>query len=99
MLTQSQVIESLRAHKSEIESRFGIVKLGIFGSFARNVQTEASDIDVVVEFAPNTPELWERKEALRLYIASMLGVQVDICREKYIKPLYRSTILGEAIYV
>jgi len=35
--------------RKEIEEKFGVVKIGIFGSFAKNENTDSSDIDIVVE--------------------------------------------------
>lgn len=71
----------------------------MFGSFARNTPTEKSDIDLIVEFEDNTPNLYDLKNKLRQYIMEHLGRDVDICREKYIKPYAREMILREAIYV
>lgn len=45
-----QIISSLESHKAEIR-RFGVAKVGLFGSFARNEQSPDSDIDLLVEFA------------------------------------------------
>jgi predicted nucleotidyltransferase len=99
MIQQQEALAFLSQHKSDIEKQFFVTKLGIFGSVARNEACEHSDIDVLVEFAEDTPNLWDVKEDLRLYIASRLNVRVDVCREKYIKPLYRTMILREALYV
>jgi len=73
--------------------------LGIFGSYARNEQTSESDLDLLVEFEDNTPDLTDRKEFLRNEIQSVFHIQVDICREKYIKPVFREQILSDVIYV
>jgi len=73
--------------------------LGIFGSFARNEQTPDSDLDLLVEFEENTPNLTDKKEYLREEIRTVFNLQVDVCREKYIKPIFRQQVLSDAIYV
>jgi len=74
-------------------------KLGIFGSYARNEQTPTSDLDLLVEFEDNTHNLTDVKDFLRKEIQSVFSIPVDICREKYIKPIFRQQILSDAIYV
>jgi hypothetical protein len=99
MIQQEHILRFLQDHKIEIEQRFRVAKLGVFGSVARNEISEQSDVDVLVEFLPETNNLWEVKDELRQFISSHVGTDVDICREKYIKPMYRSAILREVIYV
>ena len=99
MLAQNQVIRYLSANKQSICRKYHLKKLGIFGSYARNEQTPASDLDLLVEFEDNTPDLTNIKKNLRTEIQSIFHVSVDICREKYIKPIFRQQILDDAIYV
>jgi hypothetical protein len=99
MLAQNQIIHYLSANKQSICQRYHLTKLGIFGSYARNEQTPASDLDLLVEFEDNTPNLSAVKDFLRKEIQSELRIPVDICREKYIKPIFRQQILNDAVYV
>jgi hypothetical protein len=48
-LTRERILDELRRLKPELQTRFGVVRLGLFGSFARNEARDGSDIDVVVE--------------------------------------------------
>ena len=99
MYTQTDIIKFLADHKTDFQNRYNIIKIGLFGSYARNEQSEASDIDILVEFAPGTNDLFEKKSQLRATIQGVFNREVDICREKYIKPIFRKQILGQAIYV
>ena len=99
MVNQSQIIDYLSANKQSISRKYHLKKLGIFGSYARNEQTPASDLDLLVEFEDNTPDLTNKKEFLRKEIQAVFHIPVDICREKYIKPIFRQQILSDAIYV
>jgi len=40
----------LAAHKRELQQRFKVKDIGIFGSFVRGEQQKASDVDILVEF-------------------------------------------------
>jgi len=99
MITQNQIIHYLSTNKQSISRRYHLKKLGIFGSYARNEQTPASDLDLLVEFEDNTTDLTDKKDFLRKEIQSVFHIPVDICREKFIKPIFRQQILSDAIYV
>jgi predicted nucleotidyltransferase len=43
-------LKILKEHDDEIRSRFGVKRIGIFGSHARGEGKETSDVDVLVEF-------------------------------------------------
>ena len=99
MVAQSQILQYLSANKQSISQKYHLKKLGIFGSYARSEQTLKSDLDLLVEFKDNTPDLTEKKDFLRKEIQSVFHIHVDICREKYIKPMFRQQILSDVIYV
>jgi predicted nucleotidyltransferase len=99
MTNQSQILQYLSANKQSISRKYHLKKLGIFGSYARSEQTPESDLDLLIEFEDDTLDLAEKKEFLRKEMQSVFHVQVDICREKYIKPIFRQQILSDAIYV
>ena len=99
MINRSQILQYLSTNKQKISKKYHLKKLGVFGSYARNEQTINSDLDLLVEFEDDTPDLTEKKYFLRKEIQSIFNLQVDICREKYIKSIFRKQILSEAIYV
>jgi len=99
METKEDLLLFLRTNKAELTRRFDLVKIGVFGSFADDTQSESSDIDLIVEFKPNTSNLSEKKSGLRKFIKETFNREVDICREKYLKPYFRNLITNSAIYV
>ena len=99
MPEQKHIIYYLSTNKQQIVQKYGLKRLGIFGSYARNEQTPESDLDLLVEFEDNTPDLAEKKEQLKAEIQSVFHIPVDICREKYMKPLFRELILTDTLYV
>ena len=85
-------------NKELFRIKYNIVKIGIFGSYARGEATEMSDIDVIVEFDENTDDLFDKKYELRESLTTYFHKNIDLCRESAIKPVFKSLILKEAIY-
>ena len=99
MLNQNEIINFLKNHKNDFKAEYNITKIGIFGSFARNEQNEESDIDILLEFEPDTRNIYEKKNKLKEYLRSNFHRDVDLCREKYIKPYIKDYLVKEVIYV
>ncbi|MFC0878849.1 nucleotidyltransferase family protein [Saccharicrinis sp. FJH2] len=99
MIDSNQILYYLATNKSRLEKEYHLIKIGIFGSIARGDQNENSDIDLIVEFKDNTPDLYTIKQQLKTEIQSKFNLPVDICREKYIKPIFKNQILTEVKYV
>lgn len=99
MPNTEQVLEFLRNHRQTLKSDLRIVKLGLIGSFARGQQTDNSDIDLLVEFEPKTDDIYGKKAKLKELLKASFDREVDICREKYMKPHIKSYLLKDAIYV
>lgn len=99
MTKKEDILAFLSEKKAEFFAEYQLVKLGLFGSFARNEETEKSDIDLIIEFQPNTENLSEKKLKIKALVEKQFHREVDLCREKYIKPYYKHQILQSAIYV
>ena len=98
-IKKEDILGYLNSNKTVFSRDFNITKLGLFGSYACDRQTEDSDIDLLIEFAPNTEALFDKKEQIKAIIQSEFHKEVDLCREKYIKPYFRQQILNSVIYV
>jgi len=99
MINRSDILQLLRINKVLFKEKYNVVKIGIFGSYSREEQTENSDIDIIVEFGENTEDLFDKKYDLREYLKTKLNKNIDLCREGAIKPLFKPMILKDAIYV
>lgn len=97
-MTRDQVMTFLSQNKKLFRDDFHIIRIGLFGSYARGDQNDGSDIDLLVEFEEGTENLYDLKLQLKEFIRLKLGMEVDICREKYIKSRMRSSILKETVY-
>jgi predicted nucleotidyltransferase len=98
MKTRDEILDFLSQNKKLFRYRYHIDKIGLFGSYARGDQNNKSDLDLIVEFEENTQDLYELKLQIKDFFKTHLGLEVDICREKYIKPRFKKAILKEAIY-
>ena len=99
MIDSTNILNYLRNNKNRLVHDYHLTKIGLFGSMARGEQNDSSDIDIVVEFEPGTPDLYTLKLKLKEEIQSQFDRQVDICRLKYIKPVFKNLIHSEIKYV
>ena len=97
-MTRDRALAILRDHEAELKAH-GVAHVRLFGSVARDEATDASDVDVLVDFAP------DQAMTLRLLIGteerlkSLLGTKVDVSREASMKELIRREALREAVVV
>lgn len=54
MRTKQEILDTLKSFKKEAGSKYGVTRLGLFGSVARNQQREDSDVDVCFDGATPT---------------------------------------------
>ena|ERR1017187_8300852 len=99
MNKREDVLNFLRTNKELLLSKYSLTKIGIFGSYARNEQTEMSDIDIILDFKEDENDFYGKKYDLREYLKSVFEKEVDICTEHAIKPRFRPYILKDVIYV
>lgn len=97
MLRLQECISKLSQFKKTFGRRFGIIRLGIFGSVARGENTEDSDIDIVVEVDnPTLSTMYELRESLN----SLFDCKVDLVRMRdTLRPMFLSNIQKDAVYV
>ncbi len=96
-MNREKIIDFLSAHKTEFEQNFSLIKIGLFGSYARGENFEDSDIDIVVEL--KKPDLFYLI-GIKQTVEEALGTKVDVVRmrDKMNKTL-RYRIERDAIYV
>ncbi|MDD2798707.1 MAG: nucleotidyltransferase family protein [Bacteroidales bacterium] len=94
---KESIIELIRSNHTVFE-QFGIVKIGLFGSFVRNEQTNHSDIDLIVEFEKGKKS-YSSFFSLSEYLETLFNHKVDLLTEKGISRHLKSSIDKETIYV
>ncbi len=87
----------LKEHESIVMKRFGVKKIGIFGSFARNESNADSDVDVLVEFEAGK-KTFDNFMELKFYLEDVFGRKVDLVIETSIKPQIKDNIMRDAVY-
>ena len=97
MKSRQDILRFLAHNKPELERRFGVRRIGLYGSYASGTQQENSDVDLVVELRePKFDDL----AGLQIYLEQALGCKVDIRRlSQNIRTPFVQRIEQEALYV
>ncbi len=90
-------LQKLVLARPELESKYKIAYLGIFGSYVRDQQTESSDLDVLVSFN-KVPGLFTFIE-LENELSDLLDIKVDLVMEDALKKRIGERILQEVIWI
>jgi predicted nucleotidyltransferase len=96
MLNKKIITQSIQDNLGQIR-RYGIRKIGVFGSFIRSSQSEKSDIDVLIEFYP-AKKSFDNYMELKFFLEKLLHRKVNLVIKDAVKPRIRPYILGEVLY-
>lgn len=96
MYTLEKILHILRERKPELQKRYPISRLGVFGSYARGEATENSDIDIAVEI---TGPMGLSFIAMANEIKEILGTKADVVPKRAIKPHYLPYVEKDIVYV
>ena len=91
------VLTLLRQHESILEERFGVKRIGIFGSFVRGDERPESDVDVLVIFQKDE-ETFDHYMDCKFYLEDLFDRHVDLVIEDTIKQRFKEPIMSEVIY-
>ena len=97
-LDLQDILATLRVHLPELQERYGVRTLGLFGSYARGMQKTNSDVDLLVEFDDRPLTLLQIIE-LEYYLSDLLGVKVDLVEKEALKPAIGQHVLQEVVLV
>jgi predicted nucleotidyltransferase len=101
MKTLSEILKILENYKQELRERYGVLKIGVFGSVVRGEETEESDIDIYVELDLEKITFKKYLELVE-YLSTLLGTEkidlltkdsVESIRIPYIKEEIKKTIV------
>lgn len=90
-------IEILKKNEETIRNRFGVERLGIFGSFARGKEKKGSDIDILVEFKKGF-KTFDNYMDLKFFLEDLFQLRVDLVTVEAVKPQLKEEILSEIVY-
>ena len=97
LLRRDDVLAQLRAIRSELEQRFGVRPIGLYGSIARDEARPDSDVDVLVEYL-GPVGLGEFMGAIE-YLEQVFGTRVDLTTLSGLKPRARPYVERDLIRV
>jgi predicted nucleotidyltransferase len=96
MYSQSEIFDKLKKLKPVLFEKYGISRIGVFGSYAIDAQDESSDLDLIVELT--RPLGWDYFGLPRV-LEDYLKIKVDMTTEEDIKPKIKDKILKQVIYI
>ncbi|MCF2135903.1 MAG: nucleotidyltransferase family protein [Candidatus Thorarchaeota archaeon] len=96
MLTKAAILKMIETNMDPIR-KFGVRKIGVFGSYVRGEQQERSDIDVLVQFEKGMKSFDNYME-LKFFLEDLFGYKVDLVLEEALKPELRPHILRSVEY-
>jgi predicted nucleotidyltransferase len=95
-MTKNEILYELTKNKSYIKEHFEVEKIGLFGSYAKEMQTEESDIDMYVEFKHKT---FDNLAGLWNFLEELYHKKVDLFhKHKNNNPIIISNIQKDVIY-
>ncbi len=92
------IIQTLKVMLPELHDRYGVISLGVFGSYVRGEQTPDSDLDLLVEF-DHRPFTLLQFIALEYELSDELQIKVDLVEKSVLKPKISERILQEVVYL
>jgi predicted nucleotidyltransferase len=97
-LSLEAVRNFLYESKERIREKFGVRKIGIFGSYVRGNEKATSDIDILIEFEEDKVT-FKNYMGLKFFLEDSFNRKVDLVIIEDLKPLLKESILRKAVYV
>ena len=94
-MTKEDILGFLREHKDELYQKYAVTKIGLFGSYAKDMADEQSDIDLAI--TTNKKDFFLRDD-LREHLQNHFKVPVDIGYFDSFREFYKQKIAPEILY-
>ena len=96
-LSHTEIIDFLKSEKTFLSNEFGVVNIGLFGSFAKGEQTADSDIDILVEL--KEPR-FDWLAGLKIYLEQSFEKKIELVRKSnLLKSRFIRRVEKDIIYV
>ena len=96
-MSRDDLLALLTQHKPALQRRFGVTRVALFGSRAREQDREGSDVDVLVAF--DGPATSARYFGVQFYLEDLLDSPIDLVTETALRTELRSFVERDAIHV
>jgi predicted nucleotidyltransferase len=97
MHDKEQILSLVRKLKPELQSRYPVKSLALFGSLVRDQQTSTSDVDLLVDL-DESATLFDLV-GLALFLEEELGCKVDVVLRRALRDEIREAVLNDAVTV
>ncbi|NLW76967.1 nucleotidyltransferase family protein [Methanospirillum sp.] len=97
-MKRQEIITKLKMEMPVIRERYGIIKMGLFGSFARDDAGPMSDIDLIVLFEEGKEQFRPFMQCI-FYLEQIFGRRVELITEHSLDKRIRQDVLREVIWV
>lgn len=98
MTTKENILNTLRLHKHEF-SKFGVLNVGLFGSYLRNEQSDKSDIDLLIDFDPKRENFDNFMAVYDIFENIFKNEKIEVVTKNGLSPYIGPKILNEVMYV
>ena len=95
-MTKEYILNFLKANKKLLNEKYHVTKIGLFGSYAKNMATENSDIDIAIE---SSKKDFFIRDDLREFLEQNFKLSVDVGYIDSFREFYKSKIEKKVIYV
>ena len=95
MLKSDEILDFLKQHKKDLETRFSVRRIGLFGSVLHGTSGDRSDVDILVELDQPT---FDHYMDLKFFLEDHLGRPVDLVLADSLKPRLKPIITREVAY-
>lgn len=96
-MNKKHVLKVISSHQNELQTKYAVKSLALFGSVVRNEATSSSDVDLLIEF--DKPVGLFHFLTVKNCLQEWLGNKVDLVTYKALKSPLKEQILKEMIYV
>jgi predicted nucleotidyltransferase len=93
---KAELFKAFLKHRARLE-QFGVKRCGVFGSFARGMQSNQSDVDILVEFEPGKKS-FDNFMGLAFFLEETIGRRVELVTPEALSPYIGPHILREVEY-
>ncbi|MDO9404491.1 MAG: nucleotidyltransferase family protein [Polaromonas sp.] len=96
-MNRQTALQLLTEHKPVLVARYGVARLALFGSTARDSASGSSDVDILVSF--EGPATSSRYFGVQFYLEDLLGCPVDLVTDKALRAEIRPFVEQDAVHV
>jgi uncharacterized protein len=98
MTTKDNILSVLKKHKPEL-TKFGVLTIGLFGSYLNNQQTNNSDIDLLIDFDPEKENFDNYMAVYDIFENLFKNEKVEIVTKNGLSKHIGPKILNNVLYV